>query len=495
MKKLRRSLVLALAAATVISAGSCGGGGRAETTAAEGSSADTAATTAAPATTTNPLTNETDAAVQDAAANVEVDSELKPTKKIKWLSWWDIDETSAEVELFKANYGIPEQGSKDYGEEFADRVFVYTSVPYADRYDVLGKLVASGDSPDIFEFEINYFPLSAYKAMFQSIDGVIDTYSDEWADTREAMDKFMWGGKNYTPIISEGLDSIWYYRRSVVQEAGLDDPYELYKNGEWTWDKMLEMAEKFKTSGENKYLTDGWYVQRSIVGTTGVPVVGLEDGKLKSNLNDPSIMRAMDVVSKFASQGYGYPKAENGWSLNYDWWASGNILFMVDGEWAYQNPIGGYAESNHWDEDEIFFVPAPRDPEADEYYQLFKTDPFMFCAGSDNVDGYKAWIKCNLIASKDPDIKAAAREKYKRDYNWTYEQLDFLDQLKHGDLKGVYDFRKGISTECFVDDGTSPVDKIINEPYNSYDSVYYNLVAENEGAINTAIDKMNSSLS
>ena len=356
-------------------------------------------------------------------------------------------------------------------------------------------MIASGDSPDIFEFEIGYFPLSAYKGMFKSIDGIIDTESEEWADTLEAMDKFKWGGKNYTPIISEGVAALWYYRRSVVEEAGLPDPYELYKNGEWDWNAMLDMADKFQQTGENKYLTDGWYVQKSLVCTTGTPAVSLENGKLKNNFHDANIERAMEVVSKLASENYGYPKAENGWSLNYDLWASGGILFMVDGEWAYQSPIGEYAAKNKWADDEIFFVPAPRDPQADAYYQEMKTDPFMLCAGSDNLDSYKAWIKCNLIASKDPEIKEAAREKYKRDYNWKYEQLDFLDELKHGALEGVYDFKNGISTSCANSDGSSPSDKIINDPYNSVDNSFTALRAENEGEINMAIDELNASVS
>ena len=506
MKRSQKLLACALALTTVISAAACGNssGGRADTT--TGANANTPAETTeaavtTTAATTTAATNDTDAAVQDLASNTEVDKDLNPTKKIKWLCWWPIDETSAESELFKANYGIPEEGSKAYGEEFADKIFVFNQVSYGDRYDALGKLVASGDSPDMFPFEINYFPLSVYKGMFQSIDGIIDTYSDDWKGTREAMDQFMWGGKNYAPIIVEGLDSLWWYRRSVAEEAGLGDPYELYVNGEWTWDTMLEMAEKFKNSGENKYLTDGWYVQRSIVGTTGVPFVSLENGKLKSNIHDPNIERAMEVVAKFAhdAQGYGYPKNEAGWTLSYDKWAAGNILFMVDGQWVYDSngDIDNVSKGATWDKaEDVMFVPAPRDPEADQYYQFFKTDPFMLCVGAENVEGYKAWIKCNLIASKDPDILAASREKYKRDHSWTDEQLDLLDDLKTGGaVKGIYDFRKGISVECWVDDGTSPVDKIVNEPYNNKDSVFNVLLEENEGAINTAIDLLNASVS
>ena len=159
MKRSQKLLACALALTTVISAAACGNGsgGRADTT--TGANANTpAGTTEAAVTTTaattTAATNDTDAAVQDLASNTEVDKDLNPTKKIKWLCWWPIDETSAESELFKANYGVPEEGSTAYGEEFADKIFVFNQVSYGDRYDALGKLVASGDSPDMFPFEI-----------------------------------------------------------------------------------------------------------------------------------------------------------------------------------------------------------------------------------------------------------------------------------------------------------------------------------------------------
>ena len=500
MKKINKAIAGALALVSVISAASCGGsnsGGRAAggdtTTPVPADESQAAVTTAGTTVTTE--TNDTDAAVQELAASTEVDNELHPQKKLKWLSWWAIDESSAEVELFKANYGIPEQGSKEYGEDNADKVFVYTTVDYQSRYDKLGKMIAAGDSPDIFEFEIGYFPLSAYKGMFQSIDGIIDTNTEEWSGTRAAMDKFMWGGKNYTPIIHEGVAALWYYRRSVVQEAGLPDPYELYKAGEWDWDAMIDMADKFQQTGEKKYLCDGWYVQKQLVLTTGVPVVGLENGRLVNNMNDSNIERAMDLVSKLCAENYGYPKVENNWSLNEKLWTSGDILFFVDGKWWFQGNGHKYVKKFGWDTDDVFFVPAPRDPKADAYYQEMKVDPFMYVAGSTNEDSYKAWIKCNLIASKDPDIQAAAREKLKRDEEWTDEMLDFIDELESGkNLVGVYDFKNGISTACANSDGSSPTDRIINEPYNSVDNTYAGLRAENEGEIKVAIDELNASV-
>lgn len=491
MTKAKKITAAVLAAASLLSVTACGGGGRSNN---NGGDTTAAPTTTAPQTT--PETYDTDAAVQEAIANIEVDKTIKPEKKLKWLSWYPIDETSSEVELFKANYGIPEEGDATYGD-YANNVFQYINVSYNERYDRLGALVSAGDSPDIFPFEVGYFPLSAYKSMFQCIDGIVDTNAPEWADTREVMDQFMWGGKNYCAITQVNTSFLYFYRRSVVQDAGLEDPYELYKAGNWTWDKFLEMGDKFQQTGAEKSLCDGWYIPRTIVCTTGVPLIGIEDGKLISNLNEASIERAMNVVSTLASENYRYDKSANSWSVNPKAWGNGDILFFVDGTWFYEETAQKYMRKFEWDEDDVFFVPAPKDPSADAYYHEMKVDPYMFVAGSTNVDGFKAWTNCVLAASKDPDAKAAQREKNKRDKYWNDEQLDFLDELTVGGaLKPVFDFRNGISTACAdTTSGQAPTDRIIAEPMNAAENSFTQLRSELEGEINAAINELNASVS
>ena len=143
MTKAKKITAAVLAAASLLSVTACGGGGRSNN---NGGDTTAAPTTTAPQTT--PETYDTDAAVQEAIANIEVDKTIKPEKKLKWLSWYPIDETSSEVELFKANYGIPEEGDATYGD-YANNVFQYINVSYNERYDRLGALVSAGDSPDI----------------------------------------------------------------------------------------------------------------------------------------------------------------------------------------------------------------------------------------------------------------------------------------------------------------------------------------------------------
>lgn len=488
--KTKRILSSVLAAATVISVAGCNSGsGRSEV-----STTTNAATTTTVATTTL----DTDEAVQEAVGNIAEDTKLDLTvdKKIKWLAWWDIDETQAAAELFKTQYGIPEEGDASYGADFANEIFVWTNVAYADRYDKLGQLVASGDSPDIFPFEIGYFPISAYMNMFQPIDGIIDTTTEDWAKYRDVMDDFMWDNKNWCAIVDINPNYVLWYRKTIIDEVGLDDPYELYKNGEWTWDKFLEMADTFQNSGDSKYVIDGWNVPDGFLATTGTPLVSIEDGKLVHHLNDPAVEKCMAFIETLATEDYRYPWDLNGYSTNQRAWFNGDTLFFLDGTWAFESDSWiKYRERYEWDDDELWFVPYPRDPDADGYYQAMKQDAYMLCAGAQNVDGFTAWTNCVLIASKDESVVATQREKSKRDYGWTDEHLDFLQELKTTMIP-VWDFKNGVSVTCAADGmDDSPTRAVLCRPYTFAGETYTQVRAEWENIIDAQVNEANAKLS
>ncbi len=487
--RTKRIISSVLAAATVISVAGCNGGsGRQEVTTTTG-----AATTTTVATTTL----DTDAAVQDAVGSIAEDTKLELTvdKKIKWLAWWDIDETSAVAELFKAQYGIPEEGDASYGADFANEIFVWTNVAYGDRYDKLGQLVASGDSPDIFPFEIGYFPISAYMNMFQPIDGIVDTTTEDWAKFRPIMDDFMWDNKNWCAITDINTNYVLWYRKTIIEEVGLEDPYELYKNGEWTWDKFLEMADTFQNSGDSKYVIDGWNVPDGFLATTGTPLVSIDDGKLVHHLNDPAVEKCMAFIETLATEDYRYPWDLNGYSTNQRAWFNGDTLFFLEGTWAFESDAWiRYRERFEWADDELFFVPYPRDPSADQYYQAMKQDAYMLCAGAKNVDGFAAWTNCVLIASKDESVVATQREKSKRDFGWTDEHLDFLQEIKTS-MVPVWDFKNGVSVTCAADGmDDSPTRAVLCRPYTFAGETYTQLRAERETMIEAQIDEANAKL-
>lgn len=434
----------------------------------------------------------------------KVDNTLKVEKKIRWLSHWPIDETQAACELFKAVYGIPEEGDTSYGQD-ANNIFDYINVSYEARYDQLGKLVVSGQSPDIFQFEIINYPYTAWKNLFQPIDPYLDLSDPAWDPTRDVMKMFEWGGENYCPVISVDLDQVMWYRKSVIEENGLTDPYDLYKAGNWNWDTFLEMCDKFSDPDNGKFCIDGWQVPDRIVSTTGVPFIGIENGRLKSNLYNADIERAMTtIIDTLYKQNYRYPRHElNGWSVSVNNWVKGDTLFYCDLYYSLKDSFQPYLQRYKWAEDEIFFVPFPKDPQSEKYYQNFRISPYMLCDGSQNTAGFAAWTLCQLATSYDEETTRISRDKIKSDYlGYTDEFLDFAEELeKGGVLSPVFDFKGGIGQDI-VDGSTvqNPVDCLTQIPYlNCLDSennpaTFTTLRAANEGIINSRIDEINASI-
>ena len=433
-----------------------------------------------------------------------VDNDIKVEKKIRWLSWWAIDETQAAAELFKKVYGIPELGDTSYGDD-ANNIFDYIYCDYEARYDQLGKMVSTGDSPDIFQFEISNFPYTAYKGLFQPIDEYVDLSSSLWDHTREAMKQFQWGGKNYCALTTVNLDDVMWYRRSVVAEAGLDEPYDLYKAGNWTWNTFLDMCDKWQLSGEGKYATDGYRVPEKFVITTGVPLIGIgEDGKLHDNFYDANIERAMtNLIDVLYKEDYRYPRDTlNNWNTSINDWVKGNILFFCELSTSYKDSFQGYIQRYKWENTEIFCVPFPRDPQADKYYQSFKNDSYMLVSGSKNTAGFSAWTQCVIATAYDKETARISREQIKANYDYSDELLDLFDEMQYGDvLTPVFDFKGGIGQDI-VNSATvyNPVTMLTEVPYlncldeKSEPTTFSKLRDENVGRIRTRIDELNATI-
>lgn len=111
MKKYTKAIAGAMALVSAVTAFSgCSGSG---TPAASGATSSSAASTTGE-TQKQMSKNE---GVQSAVDNVSAAEDYKDIKvdtKIKWMGWWDIQEASPAVEVFKKLYGTPANKPKGY---------------------------------------------------------------------------------------------------------------------------------------------------------------------------------------------------------------------------------------------------------------------------------------------------------------------------------------------------------------------------------------------
>jgi multiple sugar transport system substrate-binding protein len=68
--------------------------------------------------------------------------------------------------------------------------------------------------------------------MFQPIDELVDFDNALWSDVKEASETFSINGKHYVAPISFEVQSVLTYDQKNIDTYGLDDPYQLYLEGE-----------------------------------------------------------------------------------------------------------------------------------------------------------------------------------------------------------------------------------------------------------------------
>ena len=440
--------------------------------------------------------------VQSAIENVSVSENYKDIEvdtKIKFMAWYEIQEASPAVEMFKSLYGTPANKPEGYESVEDENVFVNVSTSFADRYTNLAKLVQADESPDCFPFETSYYPYGVYMGLFQPINDAVDLDAPEWAKYKDVIDSFNWGGKSYTPIMELNIATLLWYRKSIVEEAGFDDPWELFEKGEWTWEKFLEMAREFTDLDNGKYAVDGFGLDHAFIATTGTPLIGLQDGKLVSNLSNANIEKCMEMLRLFddTQEGLRYPREIlNGWSPSYNEWVNGNTLFIEDGTWRYEEHWYKYKKKQKWDDEEINFVPFPKMDGADQYYQEMKQDSYMFVSGSKNPDGYKAWLYANLVSVNDEDVKAASRQQLMDEYDWTETLLDRLEILRDpATFSPIFEMKNGIGTDIAdTMTGENPVGHLTSDVVMGGES-YVTVREANRGVIEARLEELNATVS
>ncbi len=369
--------------------------------------------------------------------------------ELEWLSYFDINpskgskEKRVDLDLFEKKGGS----------------IKYSATSSMTKYDQLANRVLSNDPPDLFWFEQKMtFPVYCVKGMFQSVDDVVDFDSDLWSDVKGLAENFTLAGKHYVAPVSQDILSVLTYDKAMIEANGLDDPYDLYMDGEWTWDAWYDMMESYVSgsTGEDdvRYGINGWFGP-FIFQSTGKTLIkyDADSDSYVSNITDPDFDRASSLLYDIKKNDYYYG----------DWIGSAsecfkkNILFYGMGTWAVSPKEG----------DEWGIVPMPRDPNTDQHYSTITVSAYMWVKGSKKNEAVKTWYECAKIAATDPEYTALGKEKFfvTQPY-WTEEMYEManVEPLSDKYIK-MFDPGYGISTVLSNDDAATNATKEAVIPY------------------------------
>jgi multiple sugar transport system substrate-binding protein len=362
-------------------------------------------------------------------------------QEIVWLSYYDINpstnqDRSVALTLFEDTYG---------GK------IKYVQTTSATKFDDLANMILADSQVDMFPYEWDSLPNGVSKNQYDPLDDYIDLDDDLWSDMKDVADSFVYQGKHYVIPYCISDPVMIQYSRELMQEEGLDDPYELYQEGKWDWDSFLSMMQTFVKNaddGEERYGINGWFGQ-AVVQSTGKTIVSYDGTTFSNNINDSQIEKAEQLLQQIASENLYDPTwksyfPEDGLTLFY---AMGGTWSL--GESNGKNPDG-----------DIMIVPFPKDPDADAYYACANYGAKMLVKGSKYPEAVATYIKCERIAQVEEEYKEATKAKdLIQTQNSkgevvkyiTEEQYDAYMGYVENDIVPVFDYGFGMGSRMYGD--------------------------------------------
>lgn len=363
------------------------------------------------------------------------DVELE-NKEVKFLAHYDINPSGngaskkVEVEMFEKKYG----GSLKWYQ-----------TTYENRYNDLSTYVLGGEGIDFYVSDSGNLPGRIISGMFQPVDEYIDLDSAIWQNTKNGMELYKFGDKHFMFVTNVKANYWVYYNMDTIEANGLDDPWELYKAGNWNWDTFKGMLEEFVDEENDQWGLDNWFNELALCYSAGVPTVESVDGQLVCNLKDPTLEKAMNFQYDLYNSGLVLPMEQFNWSIQPQMMGEGRELFWIGGAWEAE---GDPATWTHKIEPEkLGFAPTPS-PAGSDPYQAAVAEGYVLCKGATNPEGVARFAECTILAVNDPATIAITDRKTMDDSKWSQDLIDRVKEFNRLAREyPVVDLASGCSTD------------------------------------------------
>ena len=159
-------------------------------------------------------------------------------KTLTYMYWWDAKKQMDGEAIAKF--------------EKATGVTVKTEVAsYTDFQTQLTAKIAAQKSPDLVRLIGNQtWQITALQPITNSGYDFKDKAWDQ-----ELLKDFTFNGSIYAANLKDSAISdvaVIYYNVKALEDADMEDPYDLWKKGKWTWDKFWDMCDEFVAANRNK---------------------------------------------------------------------------------------------------------------------------------------------------------------------------------------------------------------------------------------------------
>jgi len=211
--------------------------------------------------------------------------------KLRYMAWGSPEQMKLEEEL-----------CEQFNKENPDLHVKFFKVPGSAYGNKAVVMFASRTAPDVVRIDHYDFPRLVRKGYFYNLKPLADKDTEyKYADYYpQAIEEAEYEGGWYGGNTMFGAEII-YYNKTMVQKAGLEDPYERSKKGTWTWDVFREYAVKMTKAGASgRVLQFGCQIPPFPMETPVLWAFGgdlLNADQTRSRVGDPGTVKAYEFLA------------------------------------------------------------------------------------------------------------------------------------------------------------------------------------------------------
>lgn len=255
---------------------------------------------------------------------------------------------------------------------------------YADMTTMMPKIMAGDKVADVIEMMADmWLPASraGYIVPWNDVKG-ININDDRWVDAYSKFSTFdgkTWGLNFMRP---PEVRSCIYFNKDLLKANGItEDPYQLVRDGKWTFDKFREMAKATTKDLDNNGTMDTYgvlvispiFFARQMIAANGGSLASLVNGKVVGTYDSKTAIDALNFVDTLVNQDKSfklddYMKSETTWNnptASEDIFATfteGKAAFLVHESWVGNQQIKPNSDKIHYG-----MLPLPKGPDAKDY--------------------------------------------------------------------------------------------------------------------------------
>jgi len=289
---------------------------------------------------------------------------------------------------------------KKYNVEIQFVNLTYTGVQDSINTSIL----AGAPDCDIYEVDLQFGIPAALNGYATDMTTVLPSDSDLFTD--QTVMKYIQIGADegaylLKAVAAETTIEATYpiaFNKQMIDEAGLEDPRDLYAKGEWTWDKFREYMLALTKDSNGDGVTDvygfGSDYQNLFGGLLMSNGATVAAGKTQT-LENPEVGEALDYMyNMYNVDKDAYPWYADDFDSNRLWYKDGLVAFWVSAAWIMDSEKDGDLPF------EVCFVPWPVGPSGNQDTNKMK-----------NVTSGNGWIIPSGV--EDPELV------YNVFYDWT----------------------------------------------------------------------------